>query len=153
VKLKLLRHSKIIELIQEMRIETQEELREKLSQNGFDVTQATVSRDIKELHLIKILTENGNYRYTVSDQGNSQDLAAKFRTLLSETIVKIDYAGNLLVIKCYSGMASAAAAAVDAMNWPEVLGTIAGDDTVLMIMRNEESALQMINELNILRRN
>ncbi|MCG8502642.1 MAG: arginine repressor [Firmicutes bacterium] len=133
------RHSKILEIIERYVVETQEELAEKLKEGGFDVTQATVSRDIKELRLTKVLTENGKYKYA-SINGNNASTAGKLRTIFSESIVHIDYAVNIIVIKTLAGMAQAAASTIDAMNLPEILGTIAGDDTFMVILRSEQDA-------------
>jgi len=133
------RHSKIIEIIGSNNIETQDELIAKLRESGFDVTQATVSRDIKELRIVKVATDDDCYKYAVSS-GDELRISAKYRNIIRETIVKVDYANNLIVLKTYSGMAQAAAAAIDGMGWREILGTIAGDDNILVIMRNNEMA-------------
>ncbi len=145
------RHSKIIELIKTQNIETQEELTEQLRNCGFEVTQATVSRDIKALKIIKVAAsdENGariGYKYAQSNQQKpTGELTDKFRNLLNDVVVKADYAGNLAVIKTYSGMANAAAAAIDTMHDASIVGSVAGDDTVLCVLRTEEKAKNFAN--------
>lgn len=140
------RHSKIIELVKKENIETQEELTARLKENGFDVTQATVSRDIKALKLIKVAStdESGTkygYKYAVHDAGDvKEELDAKFRNLLKDVVVSVDYAGNLAVFKTYSGMANAAAAAIDTTHNSSIVGSVAGDDTVLCVLRSEKKA-------------
>ncbi len=140
------RHSKIIELINTYSIETQEELTEHLKNSGFEVTQATVSRDIKALKLVKVssVDESGarvGYKYAQNSRTDSSgELTEKFRNLLKDVIVSADYAGNLAVFKTYAGMANAAAAAIDAMHNSSIVGSVAGDDTVLCVLRNEEKA-------------
>jgi transcriptional regulator of arginine metabolism len=141
------RHDKILELIAEHDIATQEELLSKLKINGFDVTQATVSRDIKQLRLIKSLSKNGRYAYTFSGKVEANDLADKFDVLLAESAIKIDYVMNQIVIKCYSGLANAVCAALDPMHYDGVVGTISGDDTILVIMRSEKQAETLFNLL------
>lgn len=140
------RHNKIIEIIKNEHVETQEELTCRLCECGFEVTQATVSRDIKALKLVKVAAtdENGariGYKYA---QGNQQvianELTEKFRNLLKDIIVKADHAGNLAVFKTYSGMANAAAAAIDAMHDSSIVGSVAGDDTVICVLRTEDAA-------------
>ena len=143
--MKLERHSKIVELIGKYEIDTQEELAEKLTQAGFNVTQATVSRDIRELKLTKIPGENGRQRYMVleSPRGTS---ASKYIRILKDGFVSMDMAQNILVIKTVAGMAMAVAAAVDAMKWNEVVGCIAGDDTIMCAIRTvEDTAVVMEN--------
>ena len=143
--MKLERHSKIVELIGKYEIETQEELAEKLTQAGFNVAQATVSRDIRELKLTKVPGENGRQRYIVleSPRGTS---ASKYIRILKDGFVSMDMAQNILVIKTVAGMAMAVAAAVDAMKWNEVVGCIAGDDTIMCAIRTvEDTAVVMEN--------
>ncbi|NLY43561.1 MAG: arginine repressor [Clostridiaceae bacterium] len=140
--MKYYRHSKILEIIENNVIETQEELAEKLRECGIDVTQATVSRDIKELRLIKVMAEDGRYRYA-SIYTPDSDLAARLRTIFAESVVGVDRAMNIIVIKTLSGMAQAAASAIDTMNWPEIVGSIAGDDTILVITRNEKNSIEL----------
>lgn len=147
--MKYRRHARILELIQNENIETQEELSDKLNQGGFDVTQATISRDIKELRLVKILTGNGRYKYAVSaNESAAQNNATKYYNILKESVIKTDYAGNMVVVKCYVGMANAACAAIDSLSLGDIIGTIAGDDTIFMVVKNEERALFIMQELN-----
>lgn len=148
--MKIDRQSKILEIIKNKEIETQEELTEELRKAGLEATQSTVSRDIKELGLIKVLTPTGKYKYSVMDK----DMASPVDRLLrvfSEAVLSIDYTGNLIVLKTLQGSAQVTAAAVDAMNWPGILGTIAGDDTLLIIARNEKTVETLIREFNELR--
>lgn len=146
--MKLLRHSKILEIIQTKKIMTQEELAEALRDEGFDVTQATVSRDIKELKLIKIQDADGGYRYSSGLQSTNADVTPKYRNILFEAVTKADFAGNIAVVKCHSGMGMAAATAIDAVNAGEIVGSIAGDDTIIVVLRNESGATQFVRELN-----
>lgn len=141
------RHSLILELIEKYAITTQEEMLTKLEEIGFNVTQATVSRDIKELRLIKALDSDGFHRY-VSVSTNSSNISPKFTSIFSNSVINIDYAMNDIVIKCYSGMANAACAAFDSMNYPEVVGTLAGDDTIFVITRTEKDANELVKKLN-----
>lgn len=140
------RHIKITELIKERNIETQEELTDALRQCGFEVTQATVSRDIKALKLVKVAASNEKgvrigYKYSQSVAGDAvPQLTQKFKNLLKDVVVSADCAGNLAVIKTYSGMANAAAAAIDAMHNNSIIGSVAGDDTVLCVLRTEDMA-------------
>lgn len=140
------RHRKILEIIQEYSVETQDELIDKLRSSGIEVTQATISRDIRDLKLIKIACEGGanKYKYAVSP-GDDIRISAKYRNIIRETVVKIDSADNIVVLKTYSGMAQAAAAAVDGMNWGEIVGSIAGDDTIFVLMREREAALDFVD--------
>lgn len=144
--MKTRRHAKILELINEYTIDTQEELLRRLRDDGFEVTQATVSRDIKELRLIKTLSHDGKYKYSVS-KDNTKDYSSKFYSLLSDSAVLINYACNMVVIKCLTGMAQAVCAAMDSMHWDGIVGTLAGDDTIFIVMKNEEYAQQLVAEL------
>ncbi|MEG1180384.1 MAG: arginine repressor, partial [Oscillospiraceae bacterium] len=132
----------IIELINKDVISTQEELLKKLKENDYDVTQATVSRDIKELKLIKKVGQNGRSRYAIN-QSETDDFLSKYFSILSGSVLSVDYAVNTSVIKCYAGMANAACAAIDSMDWEGVVGTLAGDDTIFVICRNEDAAKQL----------
>ena len=133
------RHKTILDLINRYEIGTQEDLLILLRKEGFDVTQATVSRDVKELRLLKTLGSNGIYRYTVEQAGTS-GYTGMLETLFAGSLLKVDYAGNICVIKCSPGLAQAACAAIDSMNVSEVVGTIAGDDTIFMLCRTTEEA-------------
>lgn len=139
------RHAKIIELIGMYAIETQEELAEKLNASGFRVTQATVSRDIRELKLTK-LTVDGRQRYVVL-QNHSSHMGDKYIGILREGFVSMDMAQNILVIKTVSGMAMAVAAALDALHWHEIVGCIAGDDTIFCAIRTTEETYAVMDKL------
>ena len=134
--MKTKRHSKILELISEKDIATQEDLLVYLRESGFDVTQATVSRDIKELRLVKALADGGKYKYATVERAE-KGMSDRFIRILSESIMSIESANNLMVIKTLSASASVAGEAIDSMKWPEVLGTISGDNTILIIARSE----------------
>ncbi|HEY8341882.1 MAG TPA: transcriptional regulator ArgR [Calditerricola sp.] len=131
------RHLKIREIISQYDIETQDELVDKLREAGFHVTQATVSRDIKELHLVKVPTPDGRYKYSlpVDLRTNPQQ---KLKRMLVDSFVSIDHAENLIVLKTLPGNAQAVAALIDSLDWPEIMGTIAGDDTILIICKEKE---------------
>lgn len=141
------RQEKIIQLITENAIETQEEILVYLREHGYDVTQATVSRDIKQLKLIKTQTNDGRYKYAASTSNSKDNISSKFVSIFSETVTEIDYANNLVVVKCYVGMANAACAALDAMKFDGIVGTLSGDDTIFIAMRNEEFAKKLTTEL------
>ena len=135
--MKTKRQRKIIELITNYDIETQAELAAKLVENGFNVTQATISRDIRELNLTKIATKGGKQKYAVQ---SSSDIVSnsKYMRVLNDGIITMDTAGNILVVKTVSGMAMAVAAALDAMQIKEILGCIAGDDTIMCVVKHAE---------------
>ena len=137
--MKAKRQRKIIELISEYNIETQEELASLLEREGFPVTQATISRDIRELNLTKIAVTGGGQKYIVP-VSTTIDINNKYLRVINDGIVKIDIAENIMVIKTVSGMAMAVAAAVDAMNIKEILGCIAGDDTIMCVIKTKENA-------------
>lgn len=145
--MKTRRHSKILELIQENRVDTQEELLRLLRSEGYDVTQATVSRDIKELRLVKILGADGRYQYATG-KSESSDISAKFFSLFSDSVLSVEYACNIVVVKCISGMAQGICAAMDSVHWDGVVGTLAGDDTIFVAVRNESSAIGLVSEWN-----
>ncbi|MFY9177704.1 MAG: arginine repressor [Caldicoprobacterales bacterium] len=146
-KMKYNRHSKILEIIEKKDIETQEELAEELRKEGIDVTQATVSRDIKELRLVKVLAPSGVYKYAVIDS-NNVDISPKLIRVFAESVLSIDHANNLVVIKTLAGSAQAAASAIDALNWKEIVGSIAGDDTIMVVIRENESVIEVIDRFN-----
>ena len=137
--MKLERHSKIIELINQYDIETQDELADLLNKCGYNVTQATVSRDIRQLKLIK-QSVDGKQKYVVL-QGNLYEMNDKYIRILKDGFVSMAMAQNILVIKTVSGMAMAVAAALDAMEWNEIVGCIGGDDTILCVARDDDAAL------------
>jgi Arginine repressor len=147
VSLKQNRLDCILELIVDHEVGTQEELLALLKKSGFNVTQATVSRDIKELRLIKTLSGRGEYIYTAAKSESPNNLSSKFDTLLSESTIKIDYVFNQIVIKCYSGLANGVCAALDSQRYDGLVGTISGDDTILIIMRSEQQAYRLCTVL------
>ena len=137
--MKLERHSKIVELIGKYEIETQEELAEYLNREGYNVTQATVSRDIRALKLTKVAGKDGKSRYAVLS-GASVELGDKYTRVLHDALTSIDVGQNMIVIRTVPGMAMGVAAALDALKWKEILGSIAGDDTVMCVARDGEQA-------------
>lgn len=141
------RHEKIVELIEKYDIETQEDLAEFLKEAGFQVTQATVSRDIRELQLSKIPTGDGRQKYVVLRQDDSH-LVDKYIRVLKDGLVSMDMAQNILVIKTVSGMASAVAVAVDAMKLKEIVGSIAGDDTIMMAVKTIEDTKIVMEKIH-----
>ncbi len=143
--MKTKRHNKILELISEKDIATQEDLLMNLRNCGFDVTQATVSRDIKELRLVKTMVSDGKYRYTPAVTDTS-DMSTKY-AVFNQSAKTADYANNMVVIKCYNGMANAACAVLDAMNHEGVVGTLAGDDTIFVLMRDEKMAIALVENI------
>lgn len=145
------RHARILELIEKYPIETQEELAGKLREHGMNVTQATVSRDIRELKLIKVMDDDGYYRYAPVS-GKESTINDRLLTIFSESFTGIDYAGNIVVIKTLPGMAQGSASALDALKWSEIVGTIAGDDTIMVVCRTDENAQELVNKLNKLTR-
>lgn len=136
--MKSVRHNMILEIIEAKDIETQEELAEELKRRGVKVTQATVSRDIKELRLLKVLSENGGYKYATVERAE-KGMNERFIRILAESVMSMESANNLIVIKTLSASAAAAAEAIDSLKWPEVLGTVAGDNTILVIVRSNEA--------------
>lgn len=136
--MKARRQMKVQEIISKEIIRTQEDLAEKLHLAGFDVTQATVSRDIKEMGLIKVPYAGDDYRYAISTEVHSTNLNDRFKRLMRETVVSINDSENLIVIKTIPGNAQALAAVLDKSNWEEVIGTVAGDDTILLVIKPKE---------------
>ncbi len=145
--MKYSRHAKILELIEKYQIETQEELAEKLKEHGMDVTQATVSRDIKELRLVKTMVDGERYKYTAITRSDG-NISNKLITIFTESFVSCDYANNIVVVKTLPGMAQAAASAVDALKWTDIVGSIAGDDTIMIVCRAEKIAEELVNKFN-----
>ncbi|MCI9214688.1 MAG: arginine repressor [Oscillospiraceae bacterium] len=134
------RQRRILEIVEREAIDTQEQLQQKLQEQGVTCTQATISRDIKQLHLIKEPVGQGRYRYAVSSQRNKLNVADKLRTIFRESIISVDSAQNIVVIKTMAGLANAAAAAMDGMSISGMVGTLAGDDTALLVMKDAEMA-------------
>lgn len=141
--MKAARHAMILELVEQYDIETQDELAELLRQHNYHVTQATVSRDIKELRLIKALSDSGTYKYATVDKAET-GLQERFIRIFSQSVVSINAAGNLIVIKTISGSASAAAEAVDSMKWKEIIGSIAGDNTIFIAVKDAKMVQDII---------
>ena len=144
--MKIARHAQILKLISQYDIETQEELAQKLEETGFAVTQATVSRDIRQLKLTKVPKENGGFRYAVL-QNTAPEMGARYVRVLKGAFVSGDVAKNILVVKTVSGMAMAAAKVLDELNWPEIVGCIAGDDVIMCVTRDDDSALLILERL------
>lgn len=140
------RQEKILEIISTSDVETQEALLDKLRQAGFAVTQATVSRDIRELRLIKVASKGGIYKYAQREPDEGRQ-PAKYVNILRETVVSAENANNMIVIKTYSGMAQAAAAAIDALLSESILGSIAGDDTIFAVARTGSSAVAIVKQI------
>ncbi|MCI8576844.1 MAG: arginine repressor [Lachnospiraceae bacterium] len=143
--MKLERHSKIVELIGKYEIETQEELADRLKKAGFRVTQATVSRDIRELKLTKVQGEHGKQRYIVMQ--NQETFSDKYIRILRDGYASMDMAQNILVIKTVSGMAMAVAAALDAIHFHEIVGCIAGDDTIMCAVRSVDDTILVMDKI------
>lgn len=141
------RQNAILQIINDYDIETQYDLTNALKKRGFEVTQATVSRDIKELRLVKKQTEQGKSIYTKNSDSPLSDMDSRFNIIFCKCVLSVEYAVNNIVIKTLPGMAQAAGAAVDSMDLPEVVGSIAGDDTVMMVVRSEESARRLVYKL------
>ncbi len=144
--MKVARHTKILELIDNYDIETQDELAKKLQEAGFTVTQATVSRDIREMRLTKVATTKGKQKYSVSS-GTDSEIAERSVRVFKEAVIKMDYAQNTLVIKTLAGMANAVGAALDTMQENEIVGTLAGDDTVFCLLKTQQQAAAIMEKL------
>lgn len=144
--MKVARHTKILELIDNYDIETQEELAKKLQEAGFTVTQATVSRDVREMRLTKIATSDGKQKYAVTSNTNSE-IAERSVRVFKEAVTKMDYAQNTIVIKTLAGMANAVGAALDNMQENDIIGTLAGDDTVFCLVKSQQQAAIIIEKL------
>lgn len=140
------RHIKIREILANREIETQDELVEALRSSGFHVTQATVSRDIKELHLIKTPLDNGRYKYSFPSEQKFNPVQ-RLRRVLGDHFVQIDFTENLVVMKTMPGTANAVAAILDNLEWSEIMGTISGDDTILIICRTKEQSKELVNRI------
>ena len=138
------RQNKIIEIISKNDVETQDDLVRMLNKAGFQVTQATISRDIKELHLIKNQTESGAYKYTVNETKEKSDMNVLMR-IFKDTVLSIEAAGNIVVIKTLTGSANAAAEVVDGLHIPEIVGSIAGDNTIFIAVRDQNSAIGIVS--------
>lgn len=144
--MKTKRQTKMLELIKKHDIETQEELSDYLQKEGYQVTQATVSRDIRELKLTKVAMSNGRQKYAALTEAN-EDLSEKYTRVFRDAFVSMDMAQNILVIKTVSGMAMAVAAAIDAMHLHEIVGCIAGDDTIMCAVRSVDDTIAVMSRL------
>ena len=144
------RQAKILEIISNRNIETQEQLLAELQAEGFRGTQATISRDIKELRIVKELTSLGTYRYTISASDLGSSFSARLNTIFRECVISFDYAQNIIVVRTLPGLASAAGSAIDAMNLSTIVGTLAGDDTVMIVMRDTNAAATLCGEIRSL---
>lgn len=148
IKVKTKRQEAILKIIDMDEVCTQEILQEKLKESGFDVTQATVSRDIKSLNLIKIGLKGGNYRYAQKQDDVVEKKTMKFKSVFYEAVISVDYAQNIVAVKCHVGMGNAACAAIDMMSLGEVVGTLAGDDTIFILLKTEQKAHEFVDKLN-----
>ena len=140
------RQQKIIELIGAYNISTQTELTNKLVEMGYDVTQATISRDLQEMRIMKVTLSDGTYKYAASNDTDIK-INDKLQNVFEQCLVSVDYANNLVVLKTISGAAQAVGYALDSFTWEEIVGSIAGDDTIMIVVRNEKSAKQLCAKL------
>ncbi len=145
--MKFLRQAKIIEIVSKNSVETQEELSDRLRQLGYVATQATISRDIKELRLVKVMTDRGTYKYMISSSESENRLSSRLKNIFKEGVTSFDSAQNIVVIKTIPGLAPAACSAIDAMGNAHIVGTLAGDDTGLLLFRDTESADAFVKEI------
>lgn len=143
--MKYARHSKIYEIIETKDIETQDELAAELRHSGYQVTQATVSRDIKEMRLIKVLTKEGKYKYA-SIKEKEGAVNERFLKIFRNSVTSLDFAGNIIVIKTLVGSASAAAVSIDALNLKNIVGSIAGDDTIFLVVKEQDLVPELIKQ-------
>ena len=147
--MKSVRQALILEIIEGKDVETQEELAGELKRHGVNVTQATVSRDIKELRLVKVLSDKGGYKYATAERAE-KGLNDRFIRIFAESVMSIVGAQNLIVIKALTGSASAAGEAIDSLKWPEIVGSIAGDNTILVILHSADQTEDVIARFNAL---
>lgn len=145
--MKIDRRSKMLEIISRKEIETQEELAQELRKEGFNVTQATVSRDIKNLQLIKVLSSTGRYKY-VANKEDTKDAIGKLVTLLSHTIISVENIDKMVVVRTITAAASTAAEAIDQLALAEIAGTIAGDNTIFMMVRSDDMAVEIVKKIS-----
>ena len=141
------RQNKILDIINNYEVETQDKLVSLLKKSGFKVTQATISRDIKELHLIKTLSSTGKYIYTVG-KSLDQPISDRFIKIFKETIQTVAASGNIIIVKTLSGCANAAAEAIDSLNYPNVIGSIAGDNTIMLVINDPANVPSLVNKFN-----
>lgn len=145
-----MRHAKIKDIIETTVVETQEDLAEALKKRGIEVTQATVSRDIKELMLIKIPTGDGRYRYAYPLDKSLVFSKNRMVRMFQDSVISFDYSGNIIVIKTLPGAANAVASTLDHANWPEIIGTVAGDDNILVVVKPAEAAPEVMQKMELL---
>lgn len=145
--MKSARQTAILSLIEQKDVRTQEELARSLKELGYKVTQATVSRDIKELRLLKVLAQNGGYKYATADQAE-HGISDRFVRMFVDSVLSITPAGNIIVIRTLAGSANVAGEAIDSMRWPEVVGTLSGDNTILVIVHDENEAALVVDKFN-----
>ena len=144
--MKISRHARILEIINKKDIETQEELVDELRNQGMDVTQATVSRDIKELKLTKVLTSDGKYKYAAI-RHNDNIMSEKLVSIFTQSVIHIDYVDNFIVLKTIAGSAPAAAETLDSLGWDGIVGTLAGDNTIMVLTRSKEKTEELVSKL------
>ena len=144
--MKTIRQVAILDISEKQDVETQEELADALRQRGIRVTQATVSRDIKELRLLKVLTPVGTYKYATADKAEN-GLSERFIRMLAESLLSVASSENLIVVKTLNGSANVAAEALDSLHWPEILGTIAGDNTILLVIRTQDEVPGVVSRI------
>ncbi|MGI6634356.1 MAG: arginine repressor [Christensenellales bacterium] len=137
------RQTAILSLVEQQDIRTQEELAEKLRERGISVTQATVSRDIKELRLLKVMSEGGGYKYATADRAE-HGISERFVRMFVDSVISINYSGNIVVIRTLAGSANVAGEAIDNMRWSEILGTLSGDNTIFVVTRTPEDAPNVV---------
>ncbi|MEA4882861.1 MAG: arginine repressor [Clostridia bacterium] len=150
--MKARRHQRILDIVRNRVIQTQEELAAELAQDGIAVTQATVSRDIKELRLIKVPVGNGTYRYSIPAERNVEDINRRIERMFRDVVVNIEDSLNLVVVKTVEGAAQAVAAIIDDLEWAQIVGTLAGDDTIILVIKPVEAAPDIMSRLNRFRK-
>ena len=146
------RHQRILDILRSKPIQTQEDLSAELAREGMSVTQATISRDIKELRLIKAPVGDGSYRYTVPVDRNIDDINRRIERVFREAVISVEDSDNIVVIRTLEGAAQAIGAIVDDLDWPEVVGSLAGDDTIFVVVKPAEKALEIMARFNKFRR-
>ncbi|NLL92263.1 MAG: arginine repressor [Ruminococcaceae bacterium] len=138
----------IKDIVENNTVSTQQDLMNYLSEHGFEITQATVSRDMKELGLTKALNENGAYCYRLPKSASANEVISKFRRIFRDSVISLKSSGNIVIIKCFAGMGNAACEALDIMEFDQILGTIAGDNTIFAVVESSEKGEELISELN-----
>ncbi len=150
--LKAKRHARVLKILRDKVVETQEDLARELRKEGFEVTQATVSRDMKELRITKLPSSDGRYRYGLPRERSPEETWHRLARVFSDSVVALDYSENLVVVKTLTGNAHAVAAAIDDADFPEIVGTIAGDDTILAVVKPKSAVASVLEKLNGLRK-